>query len=192
MKWYTFGCNTITAILEGCAVKHSRHSSLAASEFSWTDRVKQWNSLRTLVLNLLWKVSFIFSSLSHLSFFPLYLTPLSPPFSHIPSHSFYVLSLSLMFKQLVNAFQNCPPCYGDLLHSFSVKIDVICERKQLYINMAFTYNTWWNKVLYEKFLVTLLVKEVSYLFRYVYPEGQYCIHNSLPNEKTIQTHTPCC
>lgn len=65
-------------------------------------------------------------------------TPQSPPFSHIPSHSFYVISLSVTFKQLVNVIQNSPPCNAGLLHSFSVKIYDICEDKQLYINMAFT------------------------------------------------------
>jgi hypothetical protein len=109
-------------------------------------------------------------------------TPLSPPFSHIPSHSFYVLSLSVTFKQLVNVIQNSPPCYVGLLHSFSVKIHDVCEHKQLYINMAFTYNTWWHKVHYEKMLVTQLVKEVLYLFWHVFPEDHYNIHNNMPDE----------
>lgn len=71
--------------------------------------------------------------------------PLSPPFSHIPSHSFYVLSLSVMFKQLVNVIQISPPCYVALLHSFSVKTHMACEhnnyRVESHVDMAFTYNT---------------------------------------------------
>jgi len=36
----TFGCNIITEILEGRAVKHSQHISLAVSEFSLIGHVK--------------------------------------------------------------------------------------------------------------------------------------------------------
>ena len=155
---------------------------MAASKFSWIDQVKGSNSLRTLVLILLWNISFISSSLKHLSFFPLSLSHLI----HLPSFILllilFVLSLSVTFKQLVNVIQNSPPCYVGLLHSFSVKIHDICEYKHLYINMAFTYNTWWHKVLYEKLLVTQLVEEVSYLFWHVYPEDHYNIHNNLSDE----------
>jgi len=118
---------------------------------------------------------------------PLFLSIISSHLYHLPSHSYYVLSLSLTFKQLINVNQNSPPCYGGLLHSFSVKIHAVFEHKQLYINMTFTYNTWWHKVLYEKLLVTQLVKEVSYLFWHVYPEDHNHIHNTCQMKPV---HTP--
>jgi hypothetical protein len=176
MKWYTFECNIITAILEGCAVKLSRHSSLAASEFSWNECVIRWNNLWTL----LWNVSFICSSLNHLSFFPLSLSHLY----HLPSlilllilfmFSPYLLSSSSKLMSFKWSTMLCSST------AFFVKIHVICEHKQLYINNAFTYNTGWHKVLYEKLLVTQLVREVSYFFWHVYPEDHYNIHNNLPD-----------
>jgi hypothetical protein len=104
----------------------------------------------------------ISSSLNQLSFFPLSLSH----FYHLPSLIFllilFMFSPYLVFlSSLVNVIQNSLPCYVGLPHSFIVKIHVVCERKQLYINMAFTYNILWHKVLYEKLIVTHLVKEVS-------------------------------
>lgn len=135
----------VTAILEACAVQHSRQCSLAESEFSWIECVQRWSNLRTLVWTLLWNVSFISSSLIYLSFFPLSLSH----HCHLPSFIFlliiFVLFLSVTFKQLVNVIHNSPPCYVALLHSFSVKIHMSVStntyRVESHVDMAFTYNT---------------------------------------------------